>query len=529
MLEQPVPVRCAIYTRKSTEEGLEQEFNTLQAQRESAEAYILSHRQAGWTAVPERYDDGGFSGATIDRPALKKLLTDIEAGCINCVLVYKVDRLSRSLLDFARLMESFDKHKVSFVSITQDFNTTTSLGRLTLNVLLSFAQFEREIISERTRDKLSAARRKGKWIGGAPVLGYDLDPVRKRLVVNEEEARQVRDIFRIYSEVGSLEATLDALVGQGITNKAWTSQKGNSRLAKPFSNTGLRLLLSRVLYVGSVLHKGTVYPGEQEAIVDPQLWDVVNEKLKGKSAHVRGKKHSKQNALLAKLLYCAQCQGVMFASHTTKAGQIHRYYVCGANRRNTKPRCPQLPVSAPDLETALTQQLQPMLGAQLSAAVIQQSVTRVDYHSATRLVSTTMREGTRFTYTLAWPPRAGVRRTTGDISAGGVPRMSRLMALAIKLERLLGEGVVLNFVDAARLGGISRPRISQILRLTDLAPAIQEELLLLPKVLPGSDRFYEGALRDIAQVIDWQQQKEMFRSLIDGRSNRKSGASGPVA
>src|SRR5438094_567659 len=207
MSESPV-VRCAIYTRKSTEEGLEQAFNTLQAQRESAEAYILSHKQEGWHAVPTIYNDGGFSGASLERPALKHLLADIEARRMDCVVVYKVDRLSRSLLDFTRLLALFDKRGVSFVSVTQDFNTSTSMGRLTLNILLSFAQFEREIIGERTRDKLSAARRKGKWTGGCPVLGYDLDPQGGGLRVNAGEAEQVRGIFRTASNADDLDHVL---------------------------------------------------------------------------------------------------------------------------------------------------------------------------------------------------------------------------------------------------------------------------------------------------------------------------------
>ena len=509
-------VRCAIYTRKSTEEGLEQEFNTLQAQRESAEAYILSHRQAGWTALTERYDDGGFSGATIDRPAMHKLLADVEAGGIDCVLVYKVDRLSRSLLDFARLMELFEKHKVSFVSITQDFNTTSSLGRLTLNVLLSFAQFEREIISERTRDKLSAARRKGKWIGGTPLLGYDVDPAGRRLVVNEREAEQVREIYRLYWELGTLTETVEALRTQGITTKIWTSERGRAYCGKPFVKSGLRLLLSNVQYAGLVAHKGTIYPGEQEAIIDRQQWERVNEKLKAKGEGLLGKKHHTQNAVLESLLYCEQCQGAMMPTYTTKSGKVHRYYVCRRNRRREQPRCPQVPVAAVDLEKALKERLQPILGAQLSAHLIRQSLERVSYHSKTRRVSTTMRDGSGFSYTLAWPDRPGLRRTTGDITRGGIPRISRLMALAIKLDRLIGEGIVSNFVDLARLGGISRPRVSQIMKLTNLAPAIQEELLWLPTVLPGPDRFYEKALREIAQEMDWKRQEEMFRSLVGG-------------
>src|SRR5215211_3992860 len=210
------PVRCAIYTRKSTEEGLEQEFNSIHAQREAAEAYIASQRHAGWIPLPRLYDDGGFSGASMERPALRQLLADVEAGKVDCVVVYKVDRLSRSLLDFSRLIELFDRFRVSFVSVTQEFNTTTSLGRLTLNILLSFAQFEREIIGERTRDKLGAARRKGRWIGGTPVLGYDVELQGGRLIINEAEAEWVRCIFGIAAEAGSLKAALQRVQAEGL-------------------------------------------------------------------------------------------------------------------------------------------------------------------------------------------------------------------------------------------------------------------------------------------------------------------------
>ncbi len=518
MTEQPTPVRCAIYTRKSTEEGLEQEFNTLHAQRESAEAYILSHRQAGWTALPDHYDDGGFSGASIDRPALKTLLADVEARRIDCVLVYKVDRLSRSLLDFARLMELFERCGVSFVSVTQDFNTTSSLGRLTLNVLLSFAQFEREIISERTRDKLSASRRKGKWIGGTPVLGYDVDPLGGRLIVNQREAEQVRRIYRIYCEVDTFMAAVRLVQAEGVTTKVFTSKGGNLHAGKPLGKSSMRLLLSNVLYAGSVSHKGTIYAGEHEAIVDQQLWDMVNEKLKLHNVHVRGKRHYKQNALLAKLLYCGSCSVPMISTYTSKGGQPHRYYICGGSRRQGAKTCGARPVSAVDLETALTRQLQPILGNQLSAPVIQQSLDRIVYDSHTRRVLTTMRDGTGFEFTLAVPHRGGVRRNAGESTSGRIPRISRVLALAIKIERLIGEGVANNYRDAALLGHISGARISQIMLLKELAPAIQEELLFLPKTLSGPDRFYERALRKIAHVIDWEQQMEMFRLLIKTQS-----------
>src|SRR3954467_498748 len=249
-------LRCAIYTRKSTEEGLEQSFHTLQAQREAAEAYILSRREEGWRTVPVLYDDGGWSGANLERPGLTRLLADVEARRIDCVVVYKVDRLSRSLLDFTRLLSLFEKRHVSFVSVTQDFNTSSSMGRLTLHILLSFAQFEREIIGERTRDKLSAARRKGKWIGGVPVLGYDVAPEGGRLVVNAIEAEQVREIFSLCAGCSNTTEALRRLRARGHTTKQWTSQRGTRHGGQRFSMSTLRLLLTNVLYRGDISHKG---------------------------------------------------------------------------------------------------------------------------------------------------------------------------------------------------------------------------------------------------------------------------------
>jgi site-specific DNA recombinase len=267
------PVRCAIYTRKSTEEGLEQEFNSLDAQRESAEAYIQSQRHLGWTLLSQRYDDGGFSGGSVDRPALQRLLDDIDSRRVDCVVVYKVDRLSRSLLDFAQLMDRFEQRSVSCVSVTQQFNTTTSLGRLTLNILLSFAQFERELISERTRDKMGAARRKGKWVGGTPVLGHDVDPRGGRLVVNEAEAARVREIFELYRRHRSLPNVAAELARRGWKTKAWKSQRGLRHTGRPFTKASVRLLLNNATYAGKVEYRGAIYPGEHKAIIDVQLWE----------------------------------------------------------------------------------------------------------------------------------------------------------------------------------------------------------------------------------------------------------------
>ena len=276
--QKPI-MRCAIYTRKSTEEGLQQEFNTLDAQREAAEAYIRSQLHAGWITLAERYDDGGFTGANLERPALRKLLVDIEAGKIDCVMVYKVDRLSRSLLDFARLMEVFERRKVSLVSITQPLNTTGSMGRLTLNILLSFAEFERQMIADRTRDKMAAARRKGKWVGGRPVLGYDVASAGGKLVVNVEEARQVQLIFALYLQHRSLGAVLAEMQARLWTTKRWRTRDSKEHLGRSFTKPTLLRLLRNVVYLGRVSHEGAVYAGEQEAILEPAIWERVQEVL----------------------------------------------------------------------------------------------------------------------------------------------------------------------------------------------------------------------------------------------------------
>src|ERR1700731_2391239 len=265
--------RCAIYTRKSSEEGLGQEFNSLHAQREACEAYIRSQRHEGWVVIPTAYDDGGFSGGTIERPGLQHLLADIRLGNVDVVVTYKVDRLTRALADFARLIEIFDKHAVSFVSVTQQFNTTTSMGRLTLNVLLSFAQFEREVTGERIRDKIAASKKKGMWMGGMPPLGYQV--CDHKLVIVPGEADTVRHIFRRYLALGSVRLLRDQLQLQGVVSKQWTSSSGRSWGGKPIARGALYLMLQNRIYHGEIVHKDQHYPGEHQAIIEPQLWEAV--------------------------------------------------------------------------------------------------------------------------------------------------------------------------------------------------------------------------------------------------------------
>jgi site-specific DNA recombinase len=374
-------VRCAIYTRKSTEEGLQQEFNSLDAQREAAEAFVLSQKSEGWRVVGEHYDDGGYTGGNMDRPALKRLLAAVEERTIDCVIVYKVDRLSRSLLDFARMMEVFDRNRISFVSVTQQFNTTTSLGRLTLNILLSFAQFEREIISERTRDKMSAARRKGKWIGGHPVLGYDIDPRGGRLLVNPQEAEQVRTIFTMYLELGSLLPVLQEAERRDLLTKRWTTADGNVRGGQRIAKGTLHGILTNALYTGVVDHKGTLYPGEHEAIIDQQTWERVQEGLRQNKADNGTSLKNKYGALLRGLLFCVPCGSPMMHTYTTRGTKRYRYYVCYNAQQKGWKNCETKSVSAQAIETAVLDSVrrlgtEPRLAKAVAAEAIEQTARR---------------------------------------------------------------------------------------------------------------------------------------------------------
>lgn len=320
-------VRCAIYTRKSNEDGLEQEYNSLDAQYDACAAYALSQRHEGWTLVKERYDDGGFSGGKMDRPALKRLLADIEEGKVDIILLYKIDRLTRSLSDFAKIVEILDKQEASFVSITQSFNTTTSMGRLTLNMLLSFAQFEREVTGERIRDKIAASKRKGIWMGGPLPLGYDV--VDRKLVVNDTEATLVLHIMQRYLELNSVRELVDELKHDGYRTKIQVGTSTGNRGGCSFERGTLYHLLSNRIYRGMIVHKGEAFVGEHEAIVPEELWDQVQAKLAERSQGGNSRGASSKISLLTGLLYDGEGRA-MVCSHTQKGNRRFRYY-------NTRP------------------------------------------------------------------------------------------------------------------------------------------------------------------------------------------------
>jgi DNA invertase Pin-like site-specific DNA recombinase len=364
-------LRCAIYTRKSSEEGLEQEFNSLHAQREACEAFIASQKSEGWALVRDQYNDGGISGGTLERPGLKQLLADVEDGLVDVVVVYKIDRLSRSLMDFSKLVEVFDRNGVTFVSVTQSFNTTTSMGRLTLNILLSFAQFEREVTAERIRDKVKASRMKGMWMGGYVPLGYDV--VDRKLVVNEEEAAKVRMVFERFVEVGSA-----TVLARELRKDGFRSKQG-ALIDKGY----LYRLLNNRVYRGEAVHKGEAYAGEHEAIIDTRLWEQVHD-IMGESPRKRANNSRTQTSALLKGLLFTATGAAMTPSSTKKGTRRYRYYVSMDLLKNRETPEDSIPrrLPADTAEAAVVAEIRRVLPTPETAAHVIAALDRDDIPEA---------------------------------------------------------------------------------------------------------------------------------------------------
>ena len=367
--------RCAVYCRVSSDERLDQEFNSIDAQKEAGHAYIASQRAEGWIPVADDYDDPGYSGGNTDRPALKRLLADIERGLIDIVVVYKIDRLTRSLADFAKMVDVFDLHDVSFSAVTQQINSATSMGRLMLNVLLSFAQFEREVTSERIRDKIAAAKRKGMWMGGVPSIGYDV--VNRQLVVNDAEAAVVRRIFEEMLTIGSPTLIAADLTAEGITTKAWTTQEGQTRSGTRIDKKYLHKLLRNRIYLGELSHKGNWYPGAHPPIIDRALWDKVHAVL-AKDSHARSvetKIRSRTDALLRGLLYAPSGER-MYPTYSSKRGHKYHYYVSKSESRFGAPGKSFARLPAPEIEAAVVAQIRTVLTSPESIASVVRHIQR---------------------------------------------------------------------------------------------------------------------------------------------------------
>jgi len=350
------PIYCAIYTRKSTSEGLEGDFTSLDSQREAALNYIASQKSQGWVAIEKKYDDGGFTGANMERPALHQMLEDIKHNRINCIVVYKVDRLSRSLMDFAKLLGLFEAHNVTFVSVTQHFNTNNSMGRLTLNILLSFAQFERELISERTKDKVGAARRKGRWLGGVPILGYDTDKTAKALVINKSEAEIVREVFSLYLKKRSLIEVAKALNQRGILTKRHALRVRHCG-GRSFNKQDVVNILRNYTYIGKVNYAGAIYDGLHEAIIPADVFEKAQKTMAENRVHRNKLGNTQAACLLRHILWCGHCKTRMVATYSSKKNMKYRYYVCHKAQSNGYQSCPVRSVNSQSIETAVLEKV----------------------------------------------------------------------------------------------------------------------------------------------------------------------------
>jgi site-specific DNA recombinase len=485
----PKPVRCAIYTRVSTDQGLDQDFNSLDAQYDASQAYIRSQAHAGWSLVRAKYDDGGFTGGNTDRPALQRLLDDVRAGKVDIIVVYKVDRLTRSLADFAKLVELFDQHNVSFVSVTQQFNTTTSMGRLTLNVLLSFAQFEREVTSERIRDKIAASKRKGLWVGGKVPLGYVVRD--RKIIVVEANAERVRTIFRSYLKLGSLNLLMADLRKRGIVTKVQPLKSGQTIGGIPFTRGPLSYLLRNRFYIGEVVYKAEILPGAQAAIMDRGLFDAVQAKLaEQQNNHIQTR--LKSEALLVGKIYDDR-DNRMSPSHARKGGIKYRYYLSSALLHGAAARAGSIPrVPAAELETVVADAVRRQLGAapDIENRDLLGHVTRVQVRAHELLVELkplpngdpTTGNGEPTTIRIAWqkppakrrreifPPQSGTAKDPRPIRADA---RGRLVAALSRGRRWLDElisGAVTNIDEIAKRERCSSRKVNMTISLAFLAP-----------------------------------------------------------
>jgi DNA invertase Pin-like site-specific DNA recombinase len=541
-------IRCAIYTRKSTEEGLEQDFNSLHAQREACEAFIKSQRHEGWTAVPTKYDDGGYSGGSMERPALKRLLADIAERKVDIIVVYKVDRLTRSLADFAKMVESFDSHGVSFVSVTQQFNTTTSMGRLTLNVLLSFAQFEREVTGERIRDKITASKKKGMWMGGMPPPGYRVK--KRKLVIHKNEAAIVRKIFSLYLKLKNTSALYRKLQSEKIVRPKATTNSGYRYGGGYFSRGALRLLLSNPLYVGEVRHGGQTYLGQHQAIIDKSLWIKVQQILASTSHDYKIGKNATEPSLLAGLLQDAS--GNLFKSdHSRKGSKRYRYYSCNGA---SGPKAIRLPAS--ELERALLSALVRMLqdkaklirlfnlkrsenvglcleSAKKLAAALRGGLPHEKRNILLQLLKRVVFK--KKSLTIELKPVAFLEKPAGKSKAISVdvpisikqrgvetrliiegeteapayrdPALIKTLARAISWFDDLASGRVKDFSDLGTQEGLTRSVVGRTCLLAFLAPELIEQMLAGRQPLKMRAR---NLLREISIPDSWNEQRNFF-------------------
>ncbi|HHT9138052.1 MAG TPA: recombinase family protein [Candidatus Wunengus sp. YC60] len=520
-------LNCAIYTRVSTADGLEQDFTSLDSQRESAESYIASQKNEGWTLLAERYDDAGFTGANTDRPALQKLIADVKEKRIDCVVVYKVDRLSRSLLDFSKLLEFFDQNSVTFVSITQHFNTQSSMGRLTLNILLSFAQFEREIISERTRDKMGAARKKGKWIGGCVPLGYDLNKESRKLIINAEETKLVREIFSLYLKEESIMAVTEIINYRGYVSKSRISHKGKKRGGVKFKSTTVNQILRNVLYIGKVKYRDVIYHGEQERIISDEIFAKAQQLLTTNRRVPENTPQSKKIGLLSQIIRCKACDSAMRITYNIKNKKMRYYhYVCVSASKRGYKSCPTKLLNANLMDNKVTSCLKSIINdprinsndwnimpVEQKNAVMKTIVKEIRYDGASGIMEIQLPNDKTYTFKAPKEELKHLPILPKDRLILAEPQLRQNLLLAHQIQQILSEGRSDNLKQIAGWLNITPQRINQIRNFILLCPKIQEDIFLRDD--KAISEIPEYKLRKIIDTMDWQEQQKFWQELLN--------------
>jgi DNA invertase Pin-like site-specific DNA recombinase len=520
--DQPKIIRCAIYTRVSTTDNLEQDFTSLDVQRESAESYIASQKQEGWVVLPERFDDAGFTGANTDRPALKKLIERIKAGGLDCIIVYKVDRLSRSLLDFTQLLEFFDKSKVAFVSVTQQFNTNTSMGRLTLNILLSFAQFEREMISERTKDKMAAARRKGRFVGGRAPIGYDINKETHQLVINPLEAILVRKVFDLYLKHRSCIAVAVIINDEGFLTKK-TPSKGRPLGGLRFKNTNILWILRNVVYKGKVCYQNEIMNGVHEAIIKEETFDMVQKIISANRRTPQTQERAKGRGTLSQLLRCKNCNSAMFFNYTykKKVRLKYCYYTCVGALKRGYHTCPTRTIRAQIVDDQVVNCIKQISGYKDAIPsdwshmtvpekqdVLKNIVKVINYDGVTRMLAITAQDGKDYCFEV--DTKKPVIETPEEIIKKE-PQLRQNLILAHQIQKVLDSGRGENIRQISGWLNLSPARVNQFMSLLLLSPAIQEAILF------GADEkitaIPEYKLNNITRETLWSNQLVLWQQL----------------
>ncbi|MCX5709689.1 MAG: recombinase family protein [Candidatus Omnitrophica bacterium] len=534
-------IYCAAYCRKSVEERANETFGSIENQHEAILSFIASHKHEGWIPLSERYDDNGFTGSNTNRPSLQKLINDIKEGKVNMVVVYKLDRLSRSLVDFVQMLKFFAEHGVAFASITQPIDTSTSTGKLMLHILSSFAEFERELISERTHDKMGAARKRGQWMGGRPPLGYDVAKDSKKLIVNQEDAKLIREIFTLYLKGNSLLKVAQIINEKGFRTKLAASKTGKTFGGIKFGITHIRSMITNVLYLGKVCYAGQVYDGQQEAIINEETFKKTQEMLKDNRVERRATKNTDCTGLLTHILHCKTCGHFMFHTYTLKhKTHKYRYYVCTNAAKRGYNACPTKSVNAQAIEDAVVgclkklfaeerkgkdeqnkQEIEALLSPvwdtlypQEKRRILKALVKTVDYDLPIKKLGILLNGGNlRLEFDADLKQVRPVNKWHKEEEIEKEPKIRRNLILAHQLQKLFDEGRLKSLKQASEWLNMIQVRIDQVMNMLFLSPSIQKEILCSENKTIALIPEYK--LRLISNEADWQEQGRLWQELLN--------------